>query len=96
MFVVLYSGYIAFTNYGDGHNSSKEDAIAAIQMTAQERVPDSPAFQTAVLKKADLFLLVHRADGAVSFGSTTQPLAPVTEAAWIPPARPSRCPATTR
>ena len=31
VFVVFYSGYIAFTNYGDGHNSSKEDAISSIQ-----------------------------------------------------------------
>ncbi|HEX9087093.1 MAG TPA: maltose ABC transporter permease, partial [Arthrobacter sp.] len=30
VFVVLFSGYIAFTNYGDGHNSTKDDAIAAI------------------------------------------------------------------
>ena len=42
VFVVLFSGYIAFTNYGDGHNSTKDDAIAAIQLTAQKRVPDSP------------------------------------------------------
>ena len=44
VFVVVFSGYIAFTNYGDGHNSTKDDAIAAIQLTAQKRVPDSPAY----------------------------------------------------
>ena len=32
VFVVVYTGYIAFTNYGDGHNSTKDDAIAAIQL----------------------------------------------------------------
>ncbi|MGB4136047.1 MAG: maltose ABC transporter permease, partial [Microbacterium sp.] len=30
VFVIVYSGYIAFTNYSDGHSGSKEDAIAAI------------------------------------------------------------------
>ena len=30
LFVVGYSAYIAFTNYGDGHNSTREDAINSI------------------------------------------------------------------
>lgn len=81
VFVVLYSGYIAFTNYGDGHNSTKSDAIAAIQTMAQKRVPDSPTFKTAVLKQGDeLFLLFTAPDGAVSLGSSTEALATVTDA----------------
>ncbi|WP_074713302.1 ABC transporter permease subunit [Arthrobacter alpinus] len=81
VFVVFYSGYIAFTNYGDGHNSSKEDAISAIQMTAQKRVPDSTAFKTAVLQKdGELFLLFTAPDGTVSVGSATEPLTTVTDA----------------
>ena len=27
LFVMAYTGYVAFTNYGDGHNSTKSDAI---------------------------------------------------------------------
>ncbi|WP_218714159.1 ABC transporter permease subunit [Arthrobacter sp. BF1] len=81
VFVVLYSGYIAFTNYGDGHNSTKADAISAIQITAQKRVPDSPSFKTSVLKQNDeLFLLFTNPDGTVSIGSTTKPLTAVTDA----------------
>lgn len=81
VFVVLYSGYIAFTNYGDGHNSSKEDAIAAIQVSAQQRVPDSPAFQTAVLEKdSALYLLFTDPDGTVQLGSATTALKPAPEA----------------
>lgn len=81
VFVVLYSGYIAFTNYGDGHNSTKEDAIAAIQTMAQKRVPDSPTFKTAVLQQGDdLFLLFTNPDGTVSLGSSTEPLAEVSDA----------------
>ncbi|MET9659024.1 ABC transporter permease subunit [Streptomyces sp. NPDC006510] len=30
VYVVLYTGYAAFTNYGDGHNGTKQDAVAAI------------------------------------------------------------------
>jgi arabinogalactan oligomer/maltooligosaccharide transport system permease protein len=74
VFVVLFSGYIAFTNYGDGHNSTKDDAIAAIQLTAQKRVPDSPAYKAAVLSKDDSFyLLFTDPDGKVSLGSTGAP-----------------------
>ncbi|WP_231391962.1 ABC transporter permease subunit [Arthrobacter sp. 35W] len=81
VFVVMYSGYIAFTNYGDGHNSSKDDAVAAIQMTAQERVPDSPAFQTAVLQKdSALYLLFTDPAGTVQLGSADTALEPAPNA----------------
>lgn len=75
VFVVMFSGYIAFTNYGDGHNSTKDDAIAAIQLTAQKRVPDSPAYKTSVLAKDNsYFLLFTDPQGKVSLGSTDKPL----------------------
>lgn len=81
VFVVLFSGYIAFTNYGDGHNSTKDDAIAAIQLTAQKRVPDSPAYKAAVLTKGnDFFLLFTDPDGKASIGSTGAPLQEVPDA----------------
>ena len=81
VFVVLFSGYIAFTNYGDGHNSTKSDAISAIQLTAQKRVPDSPAYKTAVLEHNNqLFLLFTNPDGTVSIGSSTKPLTTVPDA----------------
>jgi len=28
VFVMGYTGYVSFTNYGQGHNSSKDDAVA--------------------------------------------------------------------
>ncbi len=75
IFVVLYSGYIAFTNYGDGHNSTKEDAVAAIEMAAQKRVPDSPAYQLTVLEQGGTFsFLVTAPDGEVSLGGVDRPL----------------------
>ena len=30
IFAMAYTGYVAFTNYGDGHNSTKGDAVSAI------------------------------------------------------------------
>ena len=81
VFVVMFSGYIAFTNYGDGHNSTKDDAIAAIQLTAQKRVPDSPAYKAAVLAKGNSFyLLFTDPDGKVSLGNTETPLEEISDA----------------
>ena len=75
VFVVLYTGYIAFTNYGDQHNSTKEDAIEQIIRTAQVRVPDSPQFAVDVYSNGvALGLLVEGEDGQLSFGTSDQPL----------------------
>ena len=79
VFVMIFSTYIAFTNYGDGHNSTKEDAIASIQLSASERVPDSPQFPTSVLEQGGkYFLLVTTPDGEAKLGGTDKPLEVVT------------------
>ncbi len=81
IFVVLYSGYIAFTNYGDGHNSTKEDAIEAIIATSQQRVPDSPAYGLTVLEQlGQVSFLVTTPDGDVFIGGQDRPLDEVTNA----------------
>ncbi|MCC3296035.1 ABC transporter permease subunit [Arthrobacter sp. zg-Y411] len=79
VFVVAYSGYVAFTNYGDGHNSTKADAVSAIQMTAQKRVPDSPSYRITVVEKGGtLSLLATDPDGTAELGSVDEPLEEVT------------------
>jgi arabinogalactan oligomer/maltooligosaccharide transport system permease protein len=78
IFVVVYSGYIAFTNYGDGHNATKEDAIEAIIATARERVPDSPTYQLTVLEQLGAYsFLVTDPEGEVFVGGEDRPLEPV-------------------
>jgi arabinogalactan oligomer / maltooligosaccharide transport system permease protein len=83
IFVVLYSGYVAFTNYGTGHNSTKEHAIQAIMLQAQERVPDSPTYEVSVLEESgellstdELYLAIVSADDEVLIGSEDEPLEP--------------------
>lgn len=79
VFVMIFSTYIAFTNYGDGHNSTKADAIASIQLSASERVPDSPQFPTSVLEKnGSYFLLVTTPEGEARLGGAESPLETVT------------------
>ncbi len=75
VFVVIYSGYIAFTNYGDGHNSTKEDAVAAIIANSQKRVPDSPVYRVTVLEQFGQYsLLVTDPDGDIRIGGDERPL----------------------
>ncbi|WP_294181947.1 ABC transporter permease subunit [uncultured Schumannella sp.] len=75
IFVVVYSGYIAFTNYGDGHNGSKEDAIESIIANARTRVPDSPTYRLTVLEQFGTFsFLVTTPEGEVFVGGEDRPL----------------------
>jgi arabinogalactan oligomer/maltooligosaccharide transport system permease protein len=78
IFVVLYSCYIAFTNYGDGHNSTKDDAIAAVVLQNTVRVEGSSAYRVTVVQGlGGLGLLATAPDGEVLVGTAEQPLAPV-------------------
>ncbi|GAA4848050.1 ABC transporter permease subunit [Luteimicrobium xylanilyticum] len=77
LFVMAYTGYIAFTNYGDGHNSTKSDAISAIETQNQERLPDSPAFPVAVVTRGDELGFAVVQDGKAEVGTADDPLAPV-------------------
>lgn len=76
VFVVIYSGYIAFTNYSDGHNGSKSDAVAAIEANGLKRVPDSPAYPVSILERgSELYLLAtDTKSGTASVGTTGHPL----------------------
>ena len=41
---VLYTMSTAFTNFGDAHRSSKQDAISAIEGTSVQQVPGTPRY----------------------------------------------------
>lgn len=82
VFVVVYTGYIAFTNYGTGHNGSKEQAVSSLMASSLERVPDSPTYGVTVVDQlGTLGLLVTDPEGDVSVGTSEQPLQPVEGAA---------------
>ncbi|WP_120005305.1 ABC transporter permease subunit [Nesterenkonia muleiensis] len=81
IFVVLYSGYVAFTNYGTGHNSTKEHAVHAIMLQTQDRVPDSATYQVSILEESgdllstdELYFAVTSAEGEVYIGAEEAPL----------------------
>ncbi len=75
VFTLLYTGYIAFTNYGTGHNGSQDQAVSALMSSALERVEDSPTFAVTIVDGGGtLNMLVTDPDGEVSLGNNDTPL----------------------
>lgn len=79
VFTLLYTGYIGFTNYGTGHNGSKEQAISSLLASAQERVEDSPTYPVTVVEQFGTYglLVTDPEDGDALLGTAEQPLAEV-------------------
>jgi arabinogalactan oligomer/maltooligosaccharide transport system permease protein len=48
--VVVYSGFISFTNYGGQHNGSKEDSIASVELGAVVNDIAAPWMDVTILK----------------------------------------------
>lgn len=66
VYVVGYSAYIAFTNYGTTHNSDKPDAINALLLNGQTRVAEASVYPLTVVvdESGELNLLVTFTDEA--------------------------------
>ena len=80
LFVMAYTGYVAFTNYGDGHNSTKSDAIEAISIQNETRVEGSPTLPLTVVQHGgDLGFAVVQ-DGEAQVGTADEPFAPADDA----------------
>jgi arabinogalactan oligomer/maltooligosaccharide transport system permease protein len=78
VFTIFYTGYIALTNYGDGHNLDKNQAVAAILAQNEKRVEGSAAYPLTVLVRGSEFgFAIVGEDGAVRAGTAEQPMAPV-------------------
>jgi arabinogalactan oligomer/maltooligosaccharide transport system permease protein len=76
---VLYTMSTAFTNFGDAHRGSKQDAIAAIEGTSVQQVPGTPEYVLSLATKGDpttgdiVFLLTDPA-ATQSFAGTSEGL----------------------
>ncbi|GAA4286216.1 ABC transporter permease subunit [Georgenia daeguensis] len=80
VFVVGYTGYVALTNYGDGHNSTKEDAVEALLIQNERRVEGSAAYPLAVLDDGGELAFAIVDDGEVRVGRAETPLETVGDA----------------
>ncbi|BDZ43239.1 sugar ABC transporter permease [Paraoerskovia sediminicola] len=73
IFAMGYTAYVAFTNYGDGHNSTKDDAIAQISEQNERRVEGSASYPLTVVTQGDELGFAIVDDGQVRVGSAEQP-----------------------
>jgi len=81
IFVVVFTGFVAFTNYGDGHNSTKADAVEALLIQNERRVEGSAAYPLTVLADGDtLAFAILTKDGDVQVGRADAPLKTVADA----------------
>ncbi len=74
---VVFTVATAFTNFGDGHRGTKDDAIRAIETSSVQRVPDSPEYVLTIATTGDpatgdlVFLLVEPATKAIQRGDAS-------------------------
>lgn len=81
VFVILYTAGIAFTNYGDGHNASKEDAIEALIQQNEERIEGTAVYSVTVVSTGDeLGFATVNPDGQAMVGLNGEPLQPAPDA----------------
>lgn len=80
IFVVVHTAQVAFTNYGQGHVSDKEDAISALLMQNVERVADAEVMPLAVVNNGTDLGFAVVVDDEVKVGTMDDPLATVGDA----------------
>ncbi len=73
---IVYTVSTAFTNYGQGHTLSKEDATARTIADSVQEIPGSERYKMSVAVKeggdpttAELFMLLVKPDGTLHVGS---------------------------
>jgi ABC-type sugar transport system permease subunit len=82
VFPVLYTMSTAFTNFGDAHRGSKEDAIRAIEGASVTKVPGSADYRLSVATKGDpatgdIVFLLTDVETKQPFVGTTEGLEPL-------------------
>ena len=71
VYVVIFSGYISFTNYGALHNGSYTEALDAIQQAAVEPIEGATEYEMKVVKSKDgtiQFVALDTTNGKIYMG----------------------------
>ncbi|MGO1384940.1 MAG: ABC transporter permease subunit [Arachnia sp.] len=74
IFVMGNTAYVAFTNYGDGHNDAKQPAITQILKTSDRRVEGTQTFPVSILERDDVLSFAIVDDGRARIGDQETPL----------------------
>ncbi|MGC4152482.1 MAG: ABC transporter permease subunit [Propionicimonas sp.] len=76
VFAVFFNGYIAFTNYGDGHRlGSPEEAAAFALLQDTKCVPGGAYYpMAAVRQEGEIFIAISKPDATVWVGNEATPM----------------------
>lgn len=74
VYTIFYTVYVSFTNYGDGHNATKEVAVNSLLQQNEKRVPDSATYPLAIVESGDTLGFAIIQDDAVFVGDADTPL----------------------
>ena len=80
IFTMGYTGYVAFTNYGEGHNSTKSDAISALLIQNEKRVEGSATYPLSVVSDGGTLGFAIYDGTSVLVGTAEDPMTPVEDA----------------
>ncbi|UZN01762.1 ABC transporter permease subunit [Cellulomonas sp. S1-8] len=94
VYVVGYTGWVAFTNYGDGHNSTQADAVSALLMQNERRVEGSATYPLTVVERGGELGFAIVEDGEARVGTAEQPMA-VEDGATVDDGRVTQVPGAT-
>ena len=92
VFTMIYTAYVATTNYGAGHNVSLEQAVDAALIQAERRIEESDSLPLAVVRDGDTVGFAVAIDGVIRVGTEDEPLAPVDGGALDEDGRPTEVP----
>ena len=80
VYVMGSTAWVAFTNYGDGHNDTKQPAITQILKASDRRVEGTATYPVTVVERdGELGFAVSR-DGRAEVGTQSEPLSEVKDA----------------
>lgn len=68
IYVMANTAFVAFTNYGDGHNDAKGPAITQIMKTSDRRVEGTQTYPVTVLDRDDEIAFAVVRDGVAMIG----------------------------
>ncbi len=80
LFTIGYTGWVALTNYGTGHNGTQAQAVDALLIQTEQKVPGSPTYPLTVVEQDGELGFAIVDDGVAQVGTADEPLHPADDA----------------
>src|SRR5690606_1358949 len=80
LFTMAYTGYVAFTNYGTGHNVSKEQAVNALLAQNERKVDGAASYPLTIIRDGDTLGFAIVDGETVRAGTAEEPMQDIADA----------------